>query len=301
MIRAHTPTHGPWLRRPGAALSAVVTACALSLIVATTAGAVPTHPSGGARYLVRPGDTLSDIAAALGVDEDALVAANGLADPNRIIAGSRLELPGSGSGTGPAGGVHVVRLGETLSDIAAGAGVSTSALARANGIDDANFVLVGRRLIVPAATSSGGGGSSSGLPARLVADPGRLALMDTFDHWAAHYDVPADLAKAVTWLESGWQSEAVSSTGAVGIGQLMPDTSDFMSVLIGQWLDPNDTEDNIRMSIRYLRWLLDRTGGNTNRALAGYYQGFASIEARGMYAETLVYVSGVQALRSRFD
>jgi LysM repeat protein len=267
--------------------------------VATTAGA---HPSVGGRYLVRPGDTLSGIAAALGLDQDSLVAANGLHDPNRIIAGTRLDLPGSAGGS-PAG-VHVVRLGETLSEIAAAAGVSTSALARANGIDDANLVVVGRHLVVPARTSSGGASgstSSAGLPARLVANPERLALMPTFDHWAATYNVPADLAKAVTWLESGWQNGTVSSAGAVGIGQLMPDTSDFMAVLIGEWLDPNDAGDNIRMSVRYLRWLLDRTGGNTNRALAGYYQGFASIEARGVYAETLVYVSGVQNLRSRFD
>ncbi len=296
------PAHEPRLRRPGAALSAAATACALSLVAATTAGAAPSHES-GRTYRVRPGDTLSHIAMALGVDQDALVDANGLADPNYIIAGTRLDLPGASGGSSGTG-VHLVRPGETLSEIAARAGVSTSALARANGIGDANLIVVGRRLILPAATSSGGGGgsgSSAGLPARLVANPDRLALMGTFDHWSARYDVPADLAKAVAWLESGWQNDLVSSAGAVGVGQLMPDTSDFMSVLIGEWLDPHDPGDNIRMSVRYLRWLLDRTGGNTNRALAGYYQGFASIEARGLYAETLVYVSGVQNLRSRFD
>lgn len=62
------------------------------------------------------------------------------------------------------GGVHVVRSGETLSGIAARYGVSMTALARANGIRNPNFIYVGQRLAIPGAGggSAGGGGGSTG-------------------------------------------------------------------------------------------------------------------------------------------
>src|SRR5262249_44866327 len=92
----------------------------------------------------------------------------------------------------------------------------------------------------------------------------------------------------------------VSSTGAVGIGQLMPDTVDLTAnVLIKLPLDPNVPDDNIRMSSRYLRYLLDRTG-STSMAIAAYYQGYASIQRSGMYDSTTIYVADDLALRDRF-
>ena len=91
----------------------------------------------------------------------------------------------------------------------------------------------------------------------------------------------------------------MSSTGAVGIGQLMPDTVDHMEMLIGVDLDPYAAEDNIRMSARYLRLLLGRYGAPEG-ALAAYYQGAGSVEANGTFAETDRYVANVLALRSQF-
>lgn len=55
------------------------------------------------------------------------------------------------------GGVHVVRAGETLSMIAQKYGVSATALARANGITNPNFIRIGQRLAIP-----GGGGAVAG-------------------------------------------------------------------------------------------------------------------------------------------
>ena len=100
-------------------------------------------------YRVQGGDTLSAIAARHGVSATSLVDANGLDDPDRIVAGTVLVIPG---GEGPAGG-HVVQPGETLSAIAARYGVSTSALAEANGITNPNLIRAGQHLRVAGGSS----------------------------------------------------------------------------------------------------------------------------------------------------
>lgn len=194
---------------------------------------------------------------------------------------------------------HLVAPGETLSGIAATRGTSISALAVANGLSDPDHVLAGTTLVVPGRAAGGSGGGGSGLPARLASSPSRVAYLPVFEAWAAANGIPADLLKAMTWLESGWQNHLVSPTGAVGIGQLMPDTVDFVELLIGADLDPSDPEDNIRMAARYLRWLLHRHA-TTADALASYYQGPASVARHGTFAETDAYVADVLALRDRF-
>ena len=50
----------------------------------------------------------------------------------------------------------------------------------------------------------------------------------------------------------------------------------------------------------YLKRLLTDAGGDENAAIAGYYQGLASVRARGMFDDTQQYVANVQALRGRF-
>ena len=114
------------------------------------------------------------------------------------------------------------------------------------------------------------------------------------------YGVPHDLLKAMTWVESGWQTHKVSSTGAIGIGQLMPDTVDFMNVVLRTKLDPRVPEHNIRMSARFLRYLLDQNRGRADSALAAYYQGLRSVRERGVFAETRQYVATVLAVRPAF-
>ena len=131
--------------------------------------------------------------------------------------------------------------------------------------------------------------------------PDRLALIPSFDRWAAEYGVPAALLKALAFMESGWQPNVVSPSGAVGIGQLLPATAAFVAaVLIGGPLDPFLPDDNIRMSARFLSHLLGLTGGDVSLALAGYYQGLTSVRRDGMKATTAAYVNVVLALEARF-
>jgi N-acetylmuramoyl-L-alanine amidase len=289
-IRAHRNTR----LRPVAAAGLAAGAVVLLLAASDPAGAALSEAR---RYQVRRGETLSGIAATFGVDASDIAGANSLDDPDVVYAGDWLDIP-SGSGGSSASGSHTVADGETLSGIADHYGLATATLAEANGIDDPDMVVIGTVLTVPAVGSDGGGSSS--LPRRLRESPHRLALMGTFDIWAARYNVPPDLLKATTWLESGWQTDVVSSTGAVGIGQLMPITVDTVNELMGTDLSPWVPEENIRMSARNLRFLLDLTGGDTGKTLAGYYQGLGSVERDGLYPSTLAYINGVLELRPRF-
>jgi soluble lytic murein transglycosylase-like protein len=195
-----------------------------------------------------------------------------------------------------ASAAYTVRPGDTLTAVASRLGVQVADLARANAISDPNRLVAGRSLAVPTVDHG------SGYPARLRNTPERLALVPAFRRWAAANGLPVDLLMATTWLESGWQRSVVSPTGAIGIGQLMPDTVRFVrGELIGvPSLDPRVPEHNIRMSARYLRWLLDGAHGDVALALGGYYQGPRSIRTIGPYSDTVAYVAGVLALRPRF-
>jgi LysM repeat protein len=61
----------------------------------SSSGGSTATTSGGATYTVRPGDSLGAIAARFGTSTSALASANGLANPNMIVAGTRLRVPGT--------------------------------------------------------------------------------------------------------------------------------------------------------------------------------------------------------------
>lgn len=248
-------------------------------------------------YVVRPGDTLSGIAGRQGVSVGALAQANQISDPNRLFAGQSLTVPDGAAGPAPvpSGRTYVVAAGETLSAIAARHGTSIRAIVDLNGTRDPNRVRIGTRLRIPDAPPP------TGLPARLVASPARMALIPHFQRWSIANDVDPALVMAVAWQESGWQNHVISRAGAIGIGQLLPATAAFISRdLIGVKLDPRVPAHNIRMTARYLRWLLDRTGGDLDLALAGYFQGLASVASIGMLPVTTDYIAIVRRLRLRF-
>lgn len=90
------------------------------------------------RYSVKPGDTLSGIAAAKGVSLSALIAANPqISNPNLIRPNESLTIP---SGSAATGGTYSVKPGETLSGIAARFGLDWHSLALDNGIVNPNLI-----------------------------------------------------------------------------------------------------------------------------------------------------------------
>lgn len=116
----------------------------------------------GRYHIVKRGDTLSRIARRYGVSERALASANGIRNPRALPVGRRLRIPGgveeaivadTAERRPPAKAstatTYTVRRGDTLSSIAARHGVSSRALASANGIDDPRALPVGRKLRIP--------------------------------------------------------------------------------------------------------------------------------------------------------
>ena len=133
--------------------------------------------------------------------------------------------------------------------------------------------------------------------------PSREHLRKTLVRYAQENGLPADLVMALAWKESSWRTGVVSSAGAVGVMQLMPNTVDFASrQLLGlsYRLNPRDAVANIRMGTRFLRHLVDQSGGNHRRALIAYNQGLTSLKARGAYADASSFADTVLALRAHF-
>ncbi len=100
-------------------------------------------------HTVARGETLSGIAARYGTSASTLASLNGLANPNRIVAGSRLTVPSGASK--PAATSYRVRSGDTLGSIASRAGTTIAALVAANGLKNPNLVRIGQVLVLPGA------------------------------------------------------------------------------------------------------------------------------------------------------
>lgn len=106
------------------------------------------------RYIVRPGDKLSVLAAYFGVSTAALASINGIANPSYIYVGQKLCVPSAygpaypshGHDMGHGGGYYVVKAGDTLSEIAAWHGTSVHYLMRINGLHNPNYIYVGQHL-----------------------------------------------------------------------------------------------------------------------------------------------------------
>ena len=263
----------------------VVVAALLALLV----GGVATAAAHGGTVTVRPGDTLGAIAASNGTTVAAIARANGIANPDLIVVGSTLTIPsggGSSSGGGSAAGTYTVRSGDTLGGIAARHGIGVTALAALNGIANPNIVGVGRVLRVPGAAPSSAGASAAQVAALLASH-------------AARYGVDPALARAIAWQESRWTQSAVSSSGAIGVMQLMPVTARWLGAdVIGRPLDPRRLEDNIEGGVAYLGWLSQRAP-STRTTIGAYYQGLASLSERGPYDDTRDYVASVLSFRGR--
>mgnify|MGYP001165127374 CR=1 FL=1 len=126
------------------------------IVTALTLAALLPLPSWAASVTVKPGDTLSQIAARHNVSLKALMRLNGITNSDHVVAGSTLKLPGSSSSnTNSGSGRHKVTSGETLSSIAARYKVRQQDLIALNNLRDANNIYIGQTLKLPGSASSG--------------------------------------------------------------------------------------------------------------------------------------------------
>lgn len=333
---------------------------AVLVLVLFPAAAAADYP-----HVVQPGETLTSVAAADDVSIEAIAAANGISPQAELIAGQTLLIPPqtsqnavvsttstatseSGAATSDTAAsttehTHLVLRGETLTSVAAAAGVSIEAIAAANKMSPRAELIAGRTLVIPttavggqpatsperndneageeatehesnsshtadtstqttgnspASTTASSSTASAGGPQPTVERVSGAEITGVADA----NGVPAALAEAIAWEESGWNNDEVSPIGAVGVMQIVPTTWSW----IDRYLTPSNplgtasASENVRAGVLLLHQLLGLTGGNEALAVAGYYQGLGSVQAHGMYPDTRHYVANVLALAQRF-
>jgi LysM repeat protein len=320
----------------------VLIASVLVLAMPAVAQAYPIH-------VVGRGETLTSIAAADGLSEPALAAANGLGWNAEVAVGQIISIPpqgaaktssprtgvsssGGGESTRPGasaetsygsggeasgGSDYTVSFGDTLTGIAAAAGATVNELARLNGLEPDGLLLAGTVLRLPASSSLAGDSApvsdsatppseSAATEISLASDPPyptdeRVSGGEVADS-AAYHGVPAALAEAIAWQESGFSNDEVSATGAVGVMQIEPSTWRWINAYLtgGETLAPAAASTNVSGGVLLLQHLLAESGGSEADAIADYYQGASSVAKYGMFPSTRQYVSDVLALARDF-
>ncbi|HSE09729.1 MAG TPA: LysM peptidoglycan-binding domain-containing protein [Nocardioidaceae bacterium] len=273
-------------------------------------------------YVVRPGDTLSEIAVHQDTSVEALVDRNDLHHSgDRVVAGESLDIPAahdrpSSPRQSGAGRTDIdpdarrimrytVRPGDTPGELAVRFHAWTAEIIERNG----SVLRAGEQIEIPvvvaaaarARRTSSSEGSSA--PRTSEVDPGsaprRATVRRIIAATARRHGVDPDLALAVSWQESGWRMDRTSTAGAVGAMQVLPSTGRWMSDVVGRTLHLRDLQDNAAAGVALLDLLDDRAG--TRVAVAGYYQGLAGVRRHGMYPDTQRYVASVIALKRQFE
>ncbi len=116
------------------------------------------------------------------------------------------------------------------------------------------------------------------------------SIAELVDNAARKYGLPPAFVRAVVAAESGYQANAVSPKGAIGLMQLMPATARELGA------DPKIPEQNVDAGTRYLRDLLLKYDNHAYHALAAYNAGPGAVEKyHGVppYRETQNYILNV--------
>ncbi len=124
--------------------------------------------------------------------------------------------------------------------------------------------------------------------------PVNNSLAALIEGYADNVGLDPRLVRAVIQVESGYNPQALSNKGAMGLMQLTADTAHDYAVD-----DPYDPDQNLRGGTAYLKALVDRFRGSLDLALAGYNAGPGAVDKYAgvpPYAETTDYVERVLGL-----
>ena len=111
------------------------------------------------------------------------------------------------------------------------------------------------------------------------------------EEYSAKNNLDKDFVKSVVRHESGFNANATSKCGAMGLMQLMPATAEGLGVT-----NAYDVEQNIAGGTKYLKGLMDRFDNNKELALAAYNAGPNAVKKYSgipPYKETQNYVKNI--------
>jgi len=121
----------------------------------------------------------------------------------------------------------------------------------------------------------------------------KAQILSMIDKVAQKHGVDEKLVRALVRQESGFNPNATSHCGAMGLMQLMPATAKGLGVT-----DPYNPVQNVEGGVKYLKSMLNKYNGNVILALAAYNAGPGAVDKYGTvppYGETQNYVKSILA------
>ncbi|GAA1448978.1 hypothetical protein GCM10009641_78190 [Mycobacterium cookii] len=201
---------------------------------------------------------------------------------------------------------YVVQPGDTASGLAVRFHAWTAEIVAHNHFDGRAALRAGDRIEIPVVGRTGGGrdggGRDRGLGAAMWQHPDadREKVRRVVAGAARRHGVDPQLALAVSWQESGWQTGVVSSANAIGAMQVLPSTARWMEQYAGRPLRLRKLGDNAQAGVLLLKVLSAHTQRRTHK-IGAYYQGLGAVQRHGLYDETRTYVDNVEAIKRRLE
>ncbi len=144
-----------------------------------------------------------------------------------------------------------------------------------------------------AAVTSGSQASSAASTSGNTSSSSSTSLDAYFEEAAAKYNVDVKLLKAIAHAESNFNPNATSSSGAMGVMQLMPSTAKSLGIT-----DAYNAYDNIMGGAKVISQHLANYNGDVSLALAAYNAGSGNVAKYGgvpPFTETQNYIKKVLA------
>jgi soluble lytic murein transglycosylase-like protein len=209
-------------------------------------------------------------------------------------------------GTARAHVPHTVQPGESLWSIAAANGVGVEQLAADNGLAPDALLVTGTTVQIPEAPSIATGAETSGsrecvwrCNSPVHPHPtDEVVGAEQVGEVADRYGMSPSMVQAMAWRESGFSNAAVSSAGARGVRQIIPDTWTFVDNALTESTVPTaSAESNLEAGVIYLHHLYHLAGGDRERTIGSYFQG---PNRDDLLPETRRYVRDVSRTQAAF-